>query len=205
MPDPFGPGWRFSDLGVRPELHRVVARWCGDAPMKKSLADMARSLGLMAVIVAALLFIGARYLIMPGAADRMPAADYAGVVQGFPREAGVAALAPAGLPPSWRANAARLMAPAPDVTQLHIGWALPGSRYAGLDETNGAPEDLLRSVLGKPGLAVVGTTDIGGHTWQQRVSALGEHALTRQAGRLVVVVTGNASEAQLRQLAASLR
>ena len=46
--------------------------------MKKSFADMVRSLGLMAVIVAALLFIGARYLIMPGSADRMPAVDYSG-------------------------------------------------------------------------------------------------------------------------------
>jgi len=44
-------GWRFSDLSVP---------WRCDAPMKKSFADMVRSLGLMAVIVAALLFIGAR-------------------------------------------------------------------------------------------------------------------------------------------------
>src|SRR5436305_15315442 len=107
--------WRFSDQAVAPPSAAGVARWSGESQMKKSLADMARSLGLMAVIVAALLFIGARYLIMPGAADRMPAADYSGVVQGFPREAGVAALAPAGLPSSWRANAARLTAPSPDV------------------------------------------------------------------------------------------
>ena len=173
--------------------------------MKKSLADMARSLGLMAVIVAALLFIGARYLIMPGSADRMPAADYSSELQSFPRLAGVAVLAPRGLPSSWRANAARLSSPGAGATQLHIGWALPGSRYAGLDEATGTPDSLLMSVLGARGRTVTGTTTIDGVSWQQRVSALGEQALTRQVGRLTVVVTGNASNDQLRQLAASLR
>jgi hypothetical protein len=182
-----------------------MARWCRDAQMKKSLADMARSLGLMAVIVAALLFIGARYLIMPGAADRMPAADYSSELQAFPRVAGAPALAPTGLPAGWRANAARMTAPAPGTTQLHIGWALPGSRYAGLDEATGTPDTLLTSVLGARGLAVTDAVSIDGDTWQRRVSSLGEQALTRQVGRLTVVVTGNGTDAQLRQLASSLR
>src|SRR5438094_200046 len=149
--------------------------------MKRALADMARSLGLMAVIVAALLFVGARYLIMPGSADRMPAADYGSEVQAFPREAGTAVFAPVALPSSWRANAARLTHPSPHVTQLHIGWATPGSRFAGLDEANGDATALLTSVLGSRGLVVRGTTSIGGVVWQQRMSTRGEPALTRQA------------------------
>ena len=173
--------------------------------MKKSLADMARSLGLMAVIVAALLFIGARYLIMPGSADRFPAADYSSVVHDFPAAAGAKVLAPVGLPSSWRANAARLTHPLPTETQLHIGWATPGSRFAGLDEANGDPSALLSAVLGAPGLTARGTTTIGGAAWQQRVSDQGEQAFTRQVGRVTVVVTGNATDAQLRTLAASLR
>src|SRR3954466_929016 len=113
---------------------------------------MVRSLGLMAVIVAALLFIGARYLIMPGSAERPPAADYSSVVHDFPRSAGAGVLPPPPLPASWRANAARLTAPSAGVTQLHIGWAVPGSSYAGLDEATGSPATLLSSVLGGPGL-----------------------------------------------------
>ena len=173
--------------------------------MKKSLADMVRSLGLMAVIVAALLFIGARYLIMPGSADRFPAVDYSGVVQAYPDAVGAAVLAPTGLPSSWRANAARLTHPSAAVTQMHIGWATPGSRFAGLDEANGQPTALLGSVLGVKGLDVQGTTTVDGAVWQQRVSSRGEHALTRQLGPITVVISGNATDAQLRQLAASLR
>ena len=173
--------------------------------MKKSFADMVRSLGLMAVIVAALLFIGARYLIMPGSADRPPPADYSGVVQDFPREAGSPALAPTSLPAGWRANAARLLTPSPGVTQLHIGWAIPGSRFAGLDEATGPATALLTSVLGGPGLTVRGTTTIDGTLWQQRTSARGERAYTRQLGTVTVVVTGNAKDEQLRLLAGSLR
>jgi hypothetical protein len=157
------------------------------------------------VIVAAMLFIGGRYLISPGSADRMPAADYSSQLQAFPRVAGVAVLTPTGLPSSWRANAARLTHPTPDTTQLHIGWATPGTRFAGLDEATGDPRSLLESVLGTAGLAVRGTTTVDGVTWQQRVSARGEQALTRQVGTLTVVVTGNATDAQLRLLAASLR
>jgi Protein of unknown function (DUF4245) len=172
--------------------------------LKKSFADMVRSLGLMAVIVAAMLFIGARYLIMPGSAERPPPADYSSVVQDFPRAAGAAVLAPTSLPSSWRANAARLTTGSAGVTQLHIGWALPGSRYAGLDEATGSPATLLSAVLGTPRLTVRGTTSIAGAVWQQRVSARGERAYTRQDGRVTVVVTGDASDEQLRLLAASL-
>lgn len=172
--------------------------------MKKSFADMVRSLGLMAVIVAAILFLGARYLIMPGSAERPPPVDYSGVVQGFPRVAGVAVMAPTALPANWRANAARLLTPAPGATQMHIGWAVPRSRFAGLDEGTGAVATLITAVLGKPGLAVHGTTMIDGAQWQQRVSSLGERAYTRQVGRLLVIVTGNATDEQLRLLAASL-
>jgi hypothetical protein len=173
--------------------------------MKRALADMARSLGLMAIIVAALLFIGARYLIMPGSAERFPPADYSAELQAFPRDVGAAVLAPSGLPASWRANAARLSHPSPQVSQLHIGWATPGSRFAGLDEANGDAATFLTAVLGAGGLAVRGTTTIGGEVWQQRRSSRGEPALTRQVGPVTTVVTGNATDSQLRLLAASLR
>ena len=95
--------------------------------MRKSFGDMVRSLGLMAVIIAALLFIGARYLIMPGSAERPPAADYTSVVQDFPRESGAAALAPTSLPVSWRANAARLTAPSPGATSCTSAGRCPAA------------------------------------------------------------------------------
>jgi len=172
--------------------------------MLKSLADMARSLGLMAIVIAAMLFIGARYLIFPGSSDRMPAADYSDVLQGFGEVAKVAPLAPHSLPSSWRANATRLTSPATGVEQLHVGWAIPGSRFAGLDESDGAIGSVVSSVLGASGAKVRGTTDISGATWDVRTSDRHETAYTRSAGRVFIVVTGNATDTELRLLAGSL-
>lgn len=173
--------------------------------MLKSLADMARSLGLMAVVIAAMLFIGARYLIFPGSSDRMPAADYSDVLQGFGEVAKVAPLAPHALPSSWRANATRLTSPATGVEQLHVGWAIPGSRYAGLDESDGAVASVVSSVLGTAGSKVRSTTEIDGTIWDVRSSDRHETAYTRTSGRVFIVVTGNATDAELRLLAGSLR
>ena len=196
-----GPaGSRFSDISAERSGGRV-ARW---SVMRKSLADMARSLGLMAVIVAAMLFIGARYLVMPGSADRMPPVDDSSVLQGFGDVAHVATLAPRQLPSSWRANAARLWAPRPGAEQMHVGWAIPGARFAGLDEATGDPRDVIAGVLGAAGAAVRSVTEIAGQQWQVRQSSRGEAAFTRQAGSVFVIVTGNATDAELRLLAGSL-
>jgi hypothetical protein len=164
---------------------------------------MARSLGLMAVVIAALLFLGpARSLVFPGK-DRMAAVDFSHQVRGFATVAGAPALAPAASPPGWRATTADLVHRNGRV-RLHIGWALPGNRYAGLDEATGEPA-LLRTVLGARGSSVVGREVIGTVVWDRRVSDRGEEALSRRAGPVTVVITGNATDAQLRLLAASLR
>ena len=169
-----------------------------------ALADMARSLGLMFVVIVALLFIGpARALIFPGK-DRMPAVDYTGAVRGFGDVAGSPAFVPSGLPSNWRANAADVdnISSAP---HLHIGWAVPGTAFAGLDEGTGNPNALLRSVVGRDALQIRSSTTIAGQVWSVRRSDRGETVLTRKANGIFVVITGNATSAQLRQLAASLR
>lgn len=168
----------------------------------KTFSDMARSLGLMAVVIAALLLLGpARTLVFPGAA-RMKAVDFSDQVTAFAKVAG-SVLAPVGVPPGWRANAASFDTKG-GTARLHIGFATPGSRFAGLDETNGPSAALVSDVLGSRGATVKGSTVIGGQTWQQRRSDRGEEALTITTGGLTVVVTGSGSDQQLRALAASL-
>jgi hypothetical protein len=176
------------------------------ARARQTLRDMALSLGLMAVVIAGLLFIGpARALVLPGA-HRMAAVDYADVAKGFGTVTHHAAVVPVRLPASWRANAARLTRATGAIgTCLHIGWATPGSLFAGLDECDGAPDRLVHSVLGSRGAAVRGTRGIGGSEWQTRVSQRGEQAVTRSFGAVFVVVTGSATDAQLSLLASSLR
>jgi len=163
---------------------------------------MGRSLGLMAVVIAALLLLGpARTLVFPGSATMKPV-DYSDQVRTFARVAG-SVLAPVAVPKSWRANAATFD-DGPAGVHLHIGFATPGSRFAGLDETNGKPPGLLRRVLGRRGATTDASTQIGGQTWQIRRSDRGERAFTLTTGGLTVVVTGDATDEQLRTLAGSL-
>jgi Protein of unknown function (DUF4245) len=169
----------------------------------KTFTDMARSLGLMAVVIGALLLIGpARTLVFPGSA-RMQPVDYSHRVAAFKDVVGTV-LSPTDLPRGWRANAASFDARG-DRAHLRLGFATPGSLFAGLDESNGPPAQLVSSVLGPPGARVIGTTTIGGETWDVRRSQRGEEALTLRTGPLTLVITGSATNEQLRTLAGSLR
>lgn len=165
--------------------------------------DMLLSLGLMAIVIAGLLFLGpARTLIMPGS-SRAQAVDYSRVVHAFPTQAGRPAVVPSSLPDGWRANAASLHH-TPSYEQMHIGWAVPGEKYAGLDEGTGDSAALLRAVVGKSAATVRGTTTIADAPWDVRRSARGETVFTRDVNGVFVIVTGDASDVQLRALAAAL-
>jgi hypothetical protein len=173
--------------------------------LRDSLLDMGRSLGLLLIIMALVLFLTpARGLIFPDKKDRMQAVDYSSVVSGFATVAHRPALVPAGLPSSWRANASSLFGNSPANAHFHVGWVTPGNEYAGLDESTGDPAGLIKSVLGRRGATVTGTTTIGGSVWQLRTSDLGERSLTRTDGGLTVVITGT-PKADINLLCASLR
>ena len=185
-------------------------RWRRSAPVAESgrgeqtFTDMARSLGLMVVVVAALLLLGpGRTLLFPGD-DRRPVVDYSHVAAAFTTEAGTPAVLPVALPAGWRPNAATLTRPKTGV-RLHVGWTTPGEKFAGLDESVGPPTRFVVTVLGRRGVTTVGTIEIGSRTWEVRRSQRGETALTRAFGDVTVVVTGDAPDLQLGDLAASLR
>lgn len=173
---------------------------------RQTFADMARSLGLLIAIVAVLLLIGpARSLILPGARDRMPAVSYTHVAATFDGQAHGDALLPATLPAGWRANAARLTDDGAVVdAQLHIGWAVPGNAYAGLDETRTDGAALAATVLGAHARRT-GSVEIGGAAWEVRRAGDGTAALVRRNGQVTVIVSGTVPGDQLRALAESLR
>jgi hypothetical protein len=172
--------------------------------VKKSVADILRSLGLMAVVVAVVVLVGERDLVFPRAADRMPPVDYSSAIQDFGRDTNHPALSPRGLPSSWRANAASIANADQPNERMHVGWALPAQRFAGLDQAVGDPRTALAAVLGSRGLAVRGMQTVAGRAWQVRTSYRGETALTVTLNSVLVIVTGNASDADLRLLAGSL-
>ena len=163
---------------------------------------MVRSLGLIAVIVAVgLLFVPG--LLHPSKSQRFPAADYSDYVAGFHQVTGKTALTPRTLPSGFEANAGALTGPA-TVEHLHVGFAAPGAKYAGLEESVAPMPSFVRTVLGARGAAVTGQTQIGGVTWQARMSSRGELALSRRVNGVSVVITGSATGEQLELLAASL-
>lgn len=169
----------------------------------KAFSDMGRSLGLMALVIAGLLLLGpARTLVFPNDAE-WQGYDPSGSLTGFERVSGVAPLRPEGLPDTWRVNASSVQH-TPKSDRLHIGWAVPGSAFAGLEELTGQWRRPLTELVGEEGLDVRRTTDIAGRTWDVRMSARGETVYTAEIGELLVVVTGDATDVQLRLLAASL-
>ena len=171
---------------------------------KFALADMVRSLGLLVVVTAVLFAIGpARSLIWPSSSDRYPRVDYSGYVRGFSDDARTAAIVPVALPASWRANAGDLHT-TPSATTLHVGWAVPGELFAGLDEGVGDPPAVFRNAVGRDSLDTMSTTTIGGRPWSVGESPRHETVFVGHFGRVLVVITGNAADAQLRLLAAAL-
>lgn len=164
---------------------------------------MVRSLGLIAVIVGlTLVFVPG--LFDPSSSDRFPAVNYSDYLAGFHQVTGKHALAPDPVPSGWRANAGTLTGPA-SAEHLHIGFAVPGSHYAGLEESVAPASTFVASVLGTQGTHVRGRVSISGAAWRTSTSARGEYSLARTIGGITVVITGSASPAQLQALAASLR
>jgi hypothetical protein len=170
---------------------------------RESLADMVRSLGLVAVIIAVtLIFVPA--LIHPSKSDEIAPIDYSDYVSGFHQLSGKVALRPMSLPKGWAANAGSLNGDK-STAHLHIGWATPGAKYAGLEEGVVSSAAFVRSVLGQRGVTVTGSVPINGVTWQTRTSTRGEYSLSHTTDGITVVITGSATDAQLQLLAASLR
>jgi Protein of unknown function (DUF4245) len=170
---------------------------------RQSVADMLRSLAVVGVVIAVTL------IFVPGLLHPSKSQRYVGVtddsdyLSGFHRLSGRAALAPV-VPKTWTINAASLDGNRADA-HVHIGYVTPGSRYAGLDESVRHGGGFVASILGPQGAAVTGSMRIGDRTWQIRTSARGEYSLTDVIDGLSVVITGNASDAQLQELAGSLR
>lgn len=171
-----------------------------------SMADMGRSLGLMILIAAAVLFLTpARGLVFPDKANKMQPVDYSSELTGWRELTGVSALAPVGLPKSWHANAASLDHTDPQAgISMHIGFVTSDGKYAGLDESTASAQVELGQVLGDSGQKVAGTATISGVIWQTRTSDRGEQAFTRTAGKVLIIVTGNATQEELQRLCADL-
>jgi hypothetical protein len=134
--------------------------------------------------------------------------SYVGDVARLARLAPYPAVAPAGLPASWQPVSSALTvggANGPGTVTWQLGFMTRDGALAALAETNAGAAAFVRRMT-NDGTALP-PADLDGQTWRlSAVAARGQRSLylTSAAG-FTLVVTGNATWAQLSELAASLR
>jgi len=134
--------------------------------------------------------------------------SYAGDLARLARLAPYPAVAPAGLPASWQPVSSGLAvggANGPGTVTWQLGFMAPDGALAALAESNASAVAFVRRMT-NDGTALP-PADVNGQTWRlSSTPARGQRSmyLTSAAG-FTLVVTGNATWPQLRELAASLR
>ena len=134
--------------------------------------------------------------------------SYAGDLAKLAKLAPYPAVAPAGLPSSWQPVSSGLAvggASGPGTVSWQLGYLIPGGSLASLAESNAGSAGFIRRMT-NDGTALA-PVRLAGRTWiLVSTPARDQRSMycTPGAG-YTVVVTGNASWAQLRELAAALR
>ena len=160
-----------------------------------SVSDMVRSLAAVLGAVLVILWLTPR-------ADQDPVRviDFGVPLQQARAAAPYDVYAPQGLPERWRPTSARATSSAEGIV-WHLGLVTPQDRYAAVAQRPAAPAAV--EAAAGPGRDE-GAAVLAGTMWQRRLRDDGERSLWRADERAVVAVTGNASWAELEQLAGAL-
>lgn len=132
--------------------------------------------------------------------------ETADVIRAAQRVAPYPVLVPEGLPERWRPTSARISAPdgAGGPATLHIGYVTPLDDYVALEESNERALPFIRLMTqnGK----YDGTATVNHVVWVRLYSKTRDvRSLVHATPAFTTVVTGNASYAELTELATSLR
>jgi Protein of unknown function (DUF4245) len=175
----------------------------GDGRAKRrgfeTTGDMLRSLLLVLVLV----FVVVALNVRPHPDSEVRRFDYSGVFSQARDQAPYDVLAPIALPGSWVPTSARTTRAGAAVT-WHLGFVTPDDDYAALEQSDGNPAAFVRQF--SDGGDRAGSVVIGSATWRRVEGGDPEpRALVIERDAVTTVVAGNASWAELRQLAASLQ
>ena len=175
--------------------------------MNRVLRGSLSALGCLLAAAVAVVAIPA-----PHAAEPV-AVSYLGDLAKLARLAPYPAVAPAGLPAVWTPVSSGLAvggANGAGTVTWQLGFMTPGGSLASLEETNASAAQFIRRMTNNgTALASAGLAPplLNGQAWNLSATpARGQRSMyvTSPAG-FTVVVTGNATWAELRELAASLR
>ncbi|WP_091764606.1 DUF4245 domain-containing protein [Blastococcus aurantiacus] len=170
---------------------------------RMSAANMIRSLVPLVVIC---LLLVAWQAFRASNEETVRTVDPTATVRLAAERAGYEVQAPAGLPEDYRPTSARTDAGFADAgapVTLEIGYLTPSGEFAGFTVSDDAGAEPVRAVL--EGATDEGTADVSGEPWTRLTTERGETALTREEGQVVLVVTGSATDDELRAVAAAVR
>jgi hypothetical protein len=171
--------------------------------MRMSFANMLRS--LLPLVVICLLIVGWQAFRSSGDVG-VRTVDPSSTVQLAAARAGYDLLVPTGLDERYVVTSARTDAGDAgegDPVTLEIGYLTPSEEFAGFVVSDDRAADPVTAVL--DGAQERGTVDVGGESWTRSTTADGETALSREAEGVTVLVTGSASDEELRTVAESVR
>jgi Protein of unknown function (DUF4245) len=111
------------------------------------------------------------------------------------------------VPKAWRANSAgtsSVGSGASGNVVVRVGWLTSSGAYLQLSQSGGAVDDVLVDETGqKDAPAASGSVEVDGVTWTSYPARRDEPAWVTELDEAVLLITGSASEAEFRQLAAA--
>jgi hypothetical protein len=175
--------------------------------LKQSARDMVFSLGVIAVPIALVV------VLYPSGSSATPipaisTTDFQSTLTAARANEPFEVLAPTGLPGTWEATSENYTEPGATAADWHVGYLISGgSSFAELEQTTEPIGGFLDDQ--KSDATDVANVQIDGATWQEYTgttpSALKIVLVRTATGSVTDLVAGNASLAQLEQLAGALR
>ena len=170
----------------------------GPSPRPSYIGDALRTTAVLLLIIAFL--AGAqRLLSRPGEGEPVQPVDYVATWEAARDVAPFELLAPPELPEGWRATSVRYV-PGEEAT-WHIGVLTDEDKYVGIEQAVGGVEVLVNEYAAESDPE--GTVDVGGVQWELLREG-DETTLVRDDGGSSTLVTGDAGQADVEFVAASL-
>ena len=161
-----------------------------------SMADIARSVGVLGVIVLALFGLGQLLTITPDKPSTS-SVDYRTAVESSRTVSDFELLAPTTLPEGWRATSVRF-----DSDAWHLGVLTDDDAYVGLEQVRMSEERAVERFA--EGSRADGTAVIDGDTWSRRTGPDDDTTYLRRDGDVTNVVIGTARPPEIERYISSL-
>jgi hypothetical protein len=155
------------------------------------------------VVILAIMAVlgGAQQLLSSPPGDPVRPVDYSQALDAARDVAPFDVLAPDELPEGWRATTVRYVPG--DEPSWHLGILTDEDLYVGLEQSVGTPEDLVEQHAA--GSRPEGEVELDGSAWQLRREGDETTLVRDEKGPAATLVTGDAPQDDVEQLAASLR